>query len=61
MRLNDKYEKLTLGKYPALTLENACLKRGEAPWPKALRQQYAKPGTDGVIGCTGPLEAIGIG
>src|SRR5690606_3042106 len=29
-RLNGKYEKLTLGKYPALTLENARLKRDEA-------------------------------
>ena len=38
-RLNGKYEKLTLGKYPALTLKNARLKRDEAaarrqlPWP----------------------------
>lgn len=28
-RLNGKYEKLTLGKYPALTLKNARLKRDE--------------------------------
>lgn len=40
-RLNDKYEKLTLGKYPALTLKNARLKRDEAAQQVAManRQQ----------------------
>jgi hypothetical protein len=35
-RLNGKYEKLTLGKYPALTLKNARLKRDEAAQQAAL-------------------------
>ncbi|WP_420177475.1 tyrosine-type recombinase/integrase [Kerstersia gyiorum] len=41
-RLNGKYEKLTLGKYPALTLKNARLKRDEAAHLVALGQSPAK-------------------
>jgi integrase len=41
-RLNGKYEKLTLGKYPALTLKNARLKRDEAAQAVALGQSPAK-------------------
>ena len=35
-RLNGKYEKLTLGKYPALTLKNARLKRDDAAHQVAM-------------------------
>ncbi len=35
-RLNGKREKLTLGKYPALTLKNARLKRDEAAQAAAM-------------------------
>ncbi len=47
-RLNGKREKLTLGKYPALTLKNARLKRDEAAQLVALgespaqKKQFAK-------------------
>lgn len=41
-RLNGKYEKLTLGKYPALTLKNARLKRDEAAHQVALGESPAK-------------------
>ncbi|MDR1424223.1 MAG: tyrosine-type recombinase/integrase [Azoarcus sp.] len=41
-RLNSKYEKLTLGKYPALTLKNARLKRDEAAHLVALGQSPAQ-------------------
>jgi integrase len=41
-RLTGKYEKLTLGKYPALTLKNARLKRDEAAQAVALGQSPAK-------------------
>jgi integrase len=51
-RLNGKREKLTLGKYPALTLKNARLKRdeaaqlvamGESPAQKKQRDKIAGP------------------
>src|ERR1700761_7434568 len=51
-RLNGKREKLTLGKYPALTLKNARLKRdeaaqlvamGESPAQKKQRDKVAGP------------------
>lgn len=51
-RLNGKYEKLTLGKYPALTLKNARLMRdgasqmaaiGESPAQKKQRAKVAGP------------------
>ncbi|EDW1731901.1 tyrosine-type recombinase/integrase [Salmonella enterica subsp. enterica] len=51
-RLNGKYEKLTLGKYPALTLKNARLMRdgasqmaaiGESPAQKKQRAKMAGP------------------
>lgn len=35
-RLNGKYEKVTLGKYPALTLKNARIKRDEAAQAAAM-------------------------
>ncbi len=35
-RLNGKYEKVTLGKYPALTLKNARIKRNEAAQAAAM-------------------------
>lgn len=41
-RLNGKYEKLTLGKYPALTLKNARLKRDEAAQQVAMGESPAK-------------------
>ena len=41
-RLNGKYEKLTLGKYPALTLKNAHLKRDEAAQQVAMGESPAK-------------------
>ena len=41
-RLNGKYEKLTLGKYPALTLKNARLKRNEAAQQVAMGESPAK-------------------
>src|SRR5690606_14799234 len=41
-RLNGKYEKLTLGKYPALTLKNARMKRDEAAQQVALGESPAK-------------------
>ncbi|QET44686.1 tyrosine-type recombinase/integrase [Bordetella hinzii] len=41
-RLDGKREKLTLGKYPALTLKNARLKRDEAAHLVALGQSPAK-------------------
>jgi integrase len=41
-RLNGKREKLTLGKYPALTLKNARLKRDEAAQAVALGQSPAQ-------------------
>ncbi|KGP02763.1 integrase [Alcaligenes faecalis] len=41
-RLNGKYEKLTLGKYPALTLRNARLKRDEAAQQVAMGESPAK-------------------
>ena len=41
-RLNGKYEKLTLGKYPALTLKNARLKRDEAAHQVAMGESPAK-------------------
>lgn len=41
-RLNGKYEKLTLGKYPALTLKNARLKRDEAARQVAMGESPAK-------------------
>ena len=40
-RLNGKQEKLTLGKYPALTLKNARLKRDEAAQLVAMGQSPA--------------------
>ncbi|HHQ2805908.1 Arm DNA-binding domain-containing protein [Pseudomonas aeruginosa] len=51
-RLNGKYEKLTFGKYPALTLKNARLMRdgasqmaavGESPAQKKQRAKVAGP------------------
>ncbi|GEM_PF-1575721 len=51
-RLNGRYEKLTLGKYPALTLKNARLMRdgasqmaavGESPAQKKQRAKVAGP------------------
>ncbi len=41
-RLHGKYEKLTLGKYPALTLKNARLMRDEAAREVALGQSPAQ-------------------
>src|SRR5690606_25626274 len=41
-RLKGKREKLTLGKYPALTLKNARLKRDEAAHLVALGQSPAQ-------------------
>lgn len=41
-RLEGKYEKLTLGKYPALTLKNARIKRDEAAQDVAMGQSPAK-------------------
>ncbi len=41
-RLNGKREKLTLGKYPALTLKNARLKRDEAAQLVAMGQSPAQ-------------------
>lgn len=41
-RLNGKYEKLTLGKYPALTLKDARLKRDEAAHQVAMGESPAK-------------------
>ncbi|HEX5419977.1 MAG TPA: Arm DNA-binding domain-containing protein, partial [Gammaproteobacteria bacterium] len=41
-RLDGKREKLTLGKYPALTLKNARLKRDEAAQAVALGQSPAQ-------------------
>jgi integrase len=41
-RLNGKYEKLTLGKYPALSLKNARIKRDEAASQIALGQSPAQ-------------------
>lgn len=41
-RLNGKYEKLTLGKYPALTLKNARIRRDEAAQQVALGESPAK-------------------
>ena len=41
-RLNGKYEKLTLGKYPALTLKNARLKRDEAAHQVAMGESPAR-------------------
>jgi len=41
-RLNGKSEKLTLGKYPALTLKNARLKRDEAAQQAAMGESPAK-------------------
>src|SRR5690554_8120766 len=41
-RLNGKYEKLTLGKYPDLTLKNARLKRDEAAQLVAMGESPAK-------------------
>lgn len=41
-RLNGKLEKLTLGKYPALTLKNARIKRDEAAQQVAMGQSPAK-------------------
>lgn len=41
-RLDGKREKLTLGKYPALTLKNARLKRDEAAHLVALGQSPAQ-------------------
>ncbi|MFN7726546.1 MAG: tyrosine-type recombinase/integrase [Rubrivivax sp.] len=41
-RLNGKLEKLTLGKYPALTLKNARLKRDEAAQAAAMGQSPAR-------------------
>ncbi len=40
-RLNGKQEKLTLGKYPALTLKNARIKRDEAAQAVAVGQSPA--------------------
>ncbi len=41
-RLNGKQEKLTLGKYPALTLKNARIKRDEAAQAAAMGQSPAE-------------------
>jgi len=41
-RLDGKYEKLTLGKYPALTLKNARIKRDEAAQDVAMGKSPAK-------------------
>ena len=41
-RLNGKTEKLTLGKYPALTLKNARVKRDEAATAAAIGQSPAR-------------------
>lgn len=41
-RINGKQEKLTLGKYPALTLKNARLKRDEASQSVAMGKSPAK-------------------
>lgn len=41
-RLNGRREKLTLGKYPALTLKNARLKRDEAAQAVAMGQSPAQ-------------------
>jgi integrase len=41
-RLNGRYEKLTLGKYPALTLKNARLRRDEAAQAVAMGESPAK-------------------
>lgn len=41
-RLDGKREKLTLGKYPALTLKNARLKRDEAAHQVAMGESPAK-------------------
>jgi integrase len=41
-RLNGKQEKLTLGKYPALTLKNARIKRDEAAQAVAMGASPAK-------------------
>jgi hypothetical protein len=41
-RLDGKREKLTLGKYPALTLKNARLQRDEAAHLVALGQSPVK-------------------
>lgn len=41
-RLNGKAEKLTLGKYPALTLKNARIKRDEAAQAAAMGQSPAE-------------------
>lgn len=41
-RLNGRLEKLTLGKYPALTLKNARIKRDEAAEQAAIGQSPAK-------------------
>ena len=41
-RLNGKYEKLTLGKYPALSLKNARIKRDEAASKVAMGESAAR-------------------
>lgn len=41
-RLNGKQEKLTLGRYPALTLKNARIKRDEAAQAAAMGQSPAR-------------------
>jgi len=41
-RLNGKQEKLTLGKYPALTLKNARIKRDEAAQAAAMGESPAQ-------------------
>lgn len=41
-RINGKQEKLTLGKYPALTLKNARIKRDEAAQAAAMGQSPAQ-------------------
>ena len=60
-RLNGKYEKLTLGKFPALTLKNARLKRDEAAHQVAMgespakkKQQEKGPGAKAAAGAESP-------
>lgn len=60
-RLNGKLEKLTLGKYPALTLKNARLKRDEAAQLAAIGKSPAGQKKLAKLGAAGPVTVAAFG
>ena len=60
-RLNGETEKLTLGKYPALTLKNARRKRDEAAEAAAMGQSPARQKQLAKVAAAGPTTVAEFG